>query len=57
MLKMAVFWVVAPSKHLWNVGKLLPDYTAQQPRKKPSSNKPPWEHKISIKIREQNDKT
>jgi hypothetical protein len=21
------------SKHLWNVGKLLPDYTAQQPRR------------------------
>jgi hypothetical protein len=25
------------SKHLWNVGKLLPDYTAQQPRRQPSS--------------------
>jgi hypothetical protein len=25
-------------KHLWNVGKLLPDYTAQQPRRQPSSN-------------------
>jgi hypothetical protein len=25
------------SKHLWNVGKLLPDYTAQQPRKQPTS--------------------
>jgi hypothetical protein len=24
-------------KHLWNVGKLLPDYTAQQPRRQPSS--------------------
>jgi hypothetical protein len=24
------------SKHLWNVGKLLPDYTAQQPRRQPS---------------------
>jgi hypothetical protein len=21
------------SKHLWNVGKLLPDYTAQHPRR------------------------
>jgi hypothetical protein len=25
------------SKHLWNVGKLLPHYTAQQPRRQPSS--------------------
>jgi hypothetical protein len=24
------------SKHLWNVGKLLSDYTAQQPRRQPS---------------------
>jgi hypothetical protein len=24
------------SKHLWNVGKLLPDNTAQQPRRQPS---------------------
>jgi hypothetical protein len=44
-MKMAVFWVVAMtrcpydggSKHLWNVGKLLPDYTAQQARTQPSS--------------------
>jgi hypothetical protein len=47
-MKMAVFWIVAPcslvddrpddvgSKHLWNVGKLLPDYTEQQPRRQPS---------------------
>jgi hypothetical protein len=33
------------SKHLWNVGKLLPDYTAQQPRRQPSSYSPPWEFK------------
>jgi hypothetical protein len=47
---MAVFWVVAPcsvvsgddrpddggSKDLRNVGKLLPDYTALQPRRQPS---------------------
>jgi hypothetical protein len=26
------------SKHLWNVGKLLPDYTSQRPRRQPSSN-------------------
>jgi hypothetical protein len=43
--KMAVFWVVAPcslvdrpddggSKDLWNVDKLLPDYTALQPRRR-----------------------
>jgi hypothetical protein len=40
ILKVAVFWVVAPcnpddggSKCLWNVGKLLLDYTALQPRR------------------------
>jgi hypothetical protein len=43
------FWVVAPcslvevyrrfrgSRHLQDVGKLLPDYTAQQPRRQLSS--------------------
>jgi hypothetical protein len=31
------------SKDLWNVGKLLPDYTALQPRRQPSSYSPPWE--------------
>jgi hypothetical protein len=36
------------SKHLWNVGKLLPDYTAQQPRRQPSSYSPPWEPQISL---------
>jgi hypothetical protein len=25
------------SKHLWNIGKRLPDYKAQQPRRQPSS--------------------
>jgi hypothetical protein len=44
-MKMAVFWVVMPyilipddggRKHLWNVGKLVPDYTAQQPTIQPS---------------------
>jgi hypothetical protein len=29
------------SKDLWNVGKLLPDYTALQPRRQPSSYSPP----------------
>jgi hypothetical protein len=28
---------VEGSKHIWNVGKLLPDYIAQQPRRQPSS--------------------
>jgi hypothetical protein len=43
-MKIAVFWVVAPcsaidggSKDLWNVGKLLPDYTVLQPRRQQSS--------------------
>jgi hypothetical protein len=44
--KMVVFWVVAPcslvrpddggSKDIRNVGKLLPDHTALQPRRQPS---------------------
>jgi hypothetical protein len=34
------------SKDLWNVGKLLPDYTALQPRRQPSSYSPPWEPHI-----------
>jgi hypothetical protein len=58
---MAVFWVVVPcslvgdrpdtggSKYLWNVGKLLPDYTALQPRWHPSSFSPPWEPQILLK--------
>jgi hypothetical protein len=29
------------SKHLRNVGKLLPDYMAEQPRRQPSSYSPP----------------
>jgi hypothetical protein len=36
------------SKYLWNVGKLLPDYTAQQPRRQTSSYSPPWEPEISL---------
>jgi hypothetical protein len=50
-MKIAVFWVVAPchqgddthrpddggSKDLWNVGKILPDYTVLQPRRQQSS--------------------
>jgi hypothetical protein len=34
------------NKDLWNVGKLLPDYTALQPRRKPSSYSSPWEPQI-----------
>jgi hypothetical protein len=37
------------SKALWNVGKLLPDYTALQPRRQPSSYSPPWEPQIPNK--------
>jgi hypothetical protein len=37
-------------KHLWNVGKLLPDYTAQQPRRQPSSYSPQWEPEIADTI-------
>jgi hypothetical protein len=36
------------SKYLWNVGKLLPDYTALQPRRQPSSYTPPWEPQILL---------
>jgi hypothetical protein len=54
-----VFWDVAPcslvevyrrfrdSKHLWDAGKLLPDYTAQHPRRQSFSYLPPWEPDIS----------
>jgi hypothetical protein len=54
-LKMAVFWAichqgdsldVGGSKHLWNVGELLPDYTAQETRKLSSSYSPPWESQM-----------
>jgi hypothetical protein len=36
------------SKDLWNVGKLLPDYTALQPGRQPSSYSPPWEPQILL---------
>jgi hypothetical protein len=57
-MKMAVFWVVAPcslvevhrrfwgSKYLWNVGKLLPDYTMLHPKRHPFSYSPLWEPQI-----------
>jgi hypothetical protein len=41
-MKMAVFWDYHPddwgSKYLWNVGKYLPDNTALQSRRQPTSN-------------------
>jgi hypothetical protein len=36
------------SKDLWNVGKLLPDYTVLQPRTQPSSYSPPREPQIQL---------
>jgi hypothetical protein len=30
-------------KSLWNVGKLVPEYKAQQPRRQPSLSSPSWE--------------
>jgi hypothetical protein len=36
------------NKALWNVGKLLPDYMALQPRRQPSSYSPPWEPQILL---------
>jgi hypothetical protein len=38
------------SKDLWNVGKLLPEYTVLQPRRQPSSCSPPWEPQILQRI-------
>jgi hypothetical protein len=35
------------NKHLWNVGKFLPDNMAQRPRRQPSSYSSPWEPEIS----------
>jgi hypothetical protein len=46
---MIVFWNVATyrpdgggSKHLWNLGEFLPDYTAH-PKTQSSSYSSPWE--------------
>jgi hypothetical protein len=38
------------SKHLWNVGKLLPYYTAQQTRRHPSLYSPPWKPEIPPRL-------
>jgi hypothetical protein len=38
------------SKHLWNVGKLLPDYTALQPKWHPSSYPTQWKPEILLRI-------
>jgi hypothetical protein len=37
-----------PACRLWNVGKRLPDCTALQLRKQPSSYSPPWEPQILL---------
>jgi hypothetical protein len=37
-------------KHLWNVGKRLPDYTTQHPRRQPSSYSPSWGPEISLSL-------
>jgi hypothetical protein len=36
------------SKYLWNVGKLLPDYTAQHSSRQTSSFSPAWQQETSI---------
>jgi hypothetical protein len=36
------------SKYLWNISKHLPDYTALQPRRQPSSYSPLWEPQILL---------
>jgi hypothetical protein len=41
------------SKHLWNIGKLLPHYTAQHPRRQSSSYSPPWEPEIWLRLHSQ----
>jgi hypothetical protein len=35
-------------KNLWNMGKLVPDYTALQSRRRPSLYSPPWEPQILL---------
>jgi hypothetical protein len=35
-------------KYLWNVGKLLPDYSVLQPRRQPSSYSLSWEPQILL---------
>jgi hypothetical protein len=47
LLAASIIRVITHRKHLWNVGKLLPDYAVQQPRRQSSSYSPPWEPKIS----------
>jgi hypothetical protein len=53
---MAVFCVVVPCSLVEVYGRFrgacclyhLPDYTAQQPRRQPSSYSPPWEPELSL---------
>jgi hypothetical protein len=35
------------SKHLWNIGKFVRDYTPQHPRRQLFPYSPPWEPEIS----------
>jgi hypothetical protein len=41
-------------KFLWNVSKLLTDYTALQPKRQPSSFSPPWEPQILLNTKKSN---
>jgi hypothetical protein len=51
ILKMVVFCPDdGDSKELWNVDKLLPDYTALRPRRQPSSFSPQWQPQILERI-------
>jgi hypothetical protein len=58
-MKMAVFWDIArwvhrpddrDSKHIWNVGKPLPYYTAQQPRGQPFLNLSLFSRYVKLKL-------
>jgi hypothetical protein len=40
--------IIRAIHRLWNYGKLLPDYTAQQPRRQPSSYSPSWKPEMPI---------
>jgi hypothetical protein len=39
--------IIRESKNLWNIGKFLPDYTAQHPRRQSYSHSSQWETDIS----------
>jgi hypothetical protein len=57
-LKVSVFFIIrvmgpddSGSKHHWNIGKLLPDYMVQQPRRQLSSYSLLWEPEISPNLK------